>query len=118
MDVADYFITILGFERFTPFMERNVYIRLLMSRGLSPFLSATVVFLITFLLTLASYFLVRSYLTEEPYSEGLGDVGRYLWNSESVSGRDLTIFVALTLYIIFLHLHLTGLLSWLSLFLR
>ena len=111
-DIADYAATQVGFERTSPLFERNPYIRLLM-RWVNPYLASTIIFMITLALILASYGLLRSHLNKEPYSGSLRDVGAYLWRGNSFGSKDLLIFTSLTLYIIFTHMHLTGLYSWL-----
>jgi MFS family permease len=114
-DFIDYLITQMGFQRFAPLFEANPYIRLLM-RWFNPFLASTIVFAFTLALILGAYMLSRSYLREEPYSGHLKDVWNYLTKSGTVKGRDLFIFASIALYIIFIHMHLTGFISWLRLF--
>jgi len=113
--LADYFITQMGFKTFIPLFEANPYIRLLM-RWFSPFLASTILFLITLVLILGAYKLSTSYFNAEPYNGHLKDVWNYLTKSGTVKGRDLIIFATIALYIIFIHMHLTGFISWLRLF--
>lgn len=114
-DLADYAITQFGFERFSPWLERNIYVRLLM-RWFNPYLASTILFLVTLGLVVGAYKLCTGYFNEDPYSGHLREVWNYLWRSGTVKGRDLIIFASIALYIIFIHMHLTGFISWLRLF--
>ena len=111
-DLMDYIITLKAFERFPAWLETNPYIRLLMQHY-SPFIASTIVFAITLALITAAYILTRSYFKEDPYDGHLRDVWNHLWRSGTVRGRDLFIFASIALYIVFIHMHLTGFLSWL-----
>jgi hypothetical protein len=113
-DLADYFVTQIGLRKFIPLFEANPYIRLLM-HWFSPFLASTILFLITLVLILGAYKLSTSYFNEKPYNGNLKDVWNYLTKSGTVKARDLVIFASIALYIVFIHMHLTGFISWLRL---
>ncbi len=112
-DIMDYFITQMGFESFSSGLETNQYVRLMM-QWVNPYLASTIVFLVTLGLIIGAERLSKGYLNDIPYSGGLRDVGEYLWRGGTIKIRDLIIFASLILYVIFIHMHLSGFLSWLS----
>ena len=118
INIMDYTITQLGFSQFPPWWEANPYIRLLMRIGVKPHLASTIVFAISLAFIIAAYQLLGGYLGQEPYSEHLRHVGRYLWNLSAVKARDLSIFACLALAIVLIIQHSQGFVSWLIIFIR
>jgi len=112
-DLMDYLITLKAFEKFPAWLETNPYIRLLMQH-FTPFIASTIVFIITLALIITAYKLCAGYFNQEPYNSHLKPVWNHLWRSGTVRGRDLAIFASIALYIVFIHMHLTGFLSWLQ----
>jgi hypothetical protein len=113
INLMDYGISLWGFYHFSPALESNTYVRLLML-WLSPYLALSALFLITLFIILISYGLLAGYMKTLPYSGGMRDVWKHLYHDASVTGRDLSIFACLALYIIFILMHLGGFLSWLT----
>lgn len=74
--------------------------------------------MITFFALLGSYWLVRGWLDEHPYSSGMRDLTDYLWNLSVVKARDLVIFSCLTLTVVLIAQHSMGFASWLILFMK
>lgn len=71
----------------------------------SPFISSTIIFIITLALIIIAYKLCTGYFNQGPYSNHLKTVWNYLWHGGTVRGRDLTIFASIVLYMVFIHMH-------------
>lgn len=85
---------------------------------LNPYMSAIVLSVIVFIITLpfllSSYMILSDWLKKEPYCLSMRDFSKYLWNLSTVNRRDLAIFACLALAIIFTILHLMGFVSWIN----
>jgi len=116
--VLDYLVTLIAFANYPPFLEANVWIRLLMAGGMDPYLALSSVFVLTLALVIGSYWALRSWLSQEPYSSDLRRLGSYLWTLNDIRARDLAIFACLVLISVFAYQHVAGLTSWLWTFAR
>jgi hypothetical protein len=85
---------------------------------MDPYIALSSVFAFTLALVIGSYLALRSWLSQEPYSSNLRQLGSYLWTLNDVKARDLTIFACLVLISVFAYQHAVGLTSWLWTFAR
>lgn len=114
-DFLDYALTLVGFVRLTYLLETNPLV-VLLGGYIDPYAAVTLVFGITLALVLITYrYLQREVLPIAPYDGSLHDVGRFLVRSTTVRGKDLTLFAVLTMYLLFIHMHLSGSVRWLQL---
>lgn len=111
----DYFLTVYGFSRHFAIMEINPFIMFFM-RFMQPTIAATLVFHITLILILGSYWMVRGFFKEPPYNGGLREVWRYLMGSDGPKGRDVAIFSLIALYSYFAYSHFAGAWTWIDFF--
>jgi len=116
--VLDYLVTLIAFANYPPFLEANVWIRLLMAGGMDPYVAVSLVFAFTLALVIGSYLALRSWLSQEPYSSNLRQLGSYLWTLSDIRTRDLAIFACLAWIAVFAYQHVAGLTSWLWTFAR
>ena len=114
--LADFAVTYIGMEKFTVWLETNPYILLLM-RYMPAKLALLSVTAISLLTATLAYLTCSDWLNEHPYKSKLKNVATYLTTAEQVKGRDIAIFVTLTLYILLAWTHITGAWSWLKLLL-
>lgn len=113
-DFLDYLFTEIGFIRFTPYLETNLFIRFLM-RWIDPHLASTTVFGVTLVMIIVAYKYTSGYLGEQPYSQELGNVLHYLWTGGTFNIRDAAIFASMTLSIMVAYIHFLAFLEWLHL---
>jgi len=107
----DYIVTNIGITWYPVWFEANPLKRLLF-HFMNPYLASSIVFMITFFFTFGSYWLLRDFLNQKPYSLSMKDVGNYLWNLSEIKIRDLSIFACLALVLVFITQHLIGAFSW------
>jgi len=117
-DSLDLGITLTGFLYFPVWYEANFFVRYLMAMGIDPRLAIISHFSITLVFLFLAYLSTRCYLRESPYNKTVRDVGLYLCYSSGVKSRDMVIFACIALCIAFIHLHFTGIISWLMAFLE